>query len=256
MDASSASIMFALPLLHLLDVHFQKCCPESPPAYDATYSPCVRADDRFRRYTPDQAACCSWRTSGCRSPRRTAARYTAFRTCGCRSVAARPLLHLLLHIGERRIVDNRFVMVFKRQAAWIRRFARRFPLMPPCACTCPVEAFRYKKSLLSIPCIVTIAHASCPAGRPARRVPPFSRLRHVWASVCCGRSDNSQSACSPSPTYTVQKSFRTTLRCRRVDFIRHQLVVLHDISIRHGTDPASVLLSPGNDAFDLSEKNP
>ena len=26
---------------------------------------------------------------------------------------------------------------------------------------------------------------------------------------------------------------------------------LHDISIRHGTDPASVLLSPGNDAFDF-----
>ena len=28
-------------------------------------------------------------------------------------------------------------------------------------------------------------------------------------------------------------------------------MVLHDIPIRHGTDPASILLSPGNDAFDL-----
>ena len=55
-----------------------------------------------------------------------------------------------------------------------------------------------------------------------------------------------------APARRIQfKNLSDNLRCRRVDFIRHQLVVLHDIPIRHGTDPASVLLSPGNDAFDL-----
>ena len=55
-----------------------------------------------------------------------------------------------------------------------------------------------------------------------------------------------------APARRIQfKNLSDNLRCRRVDFIRHQLVVLHDIPIRHGTDPASVLLSPRNDAFDL-----
>ena len=236
-------------LLHLLDVHFQNAVQKVHPRMmrraALASAPMIRS-----------AGICRIKLLAAHGEHRTAA-VPAEQQPGIRRfvladavvVAARPLLHLLLHIGERRIVDNRFVMVFKDK---LLGFVDSLVLSVDALA--PVLALSKRSDIK-----IVAEHSLYCHNRPRILALPDDRLAAFRLSRGFGTSGRRYAVVGQiirnpliAPARRIQfKNLSDNPRCRRVDFIRHQLVVLHDISIRHGTDPASILLSPGNDAFDF-----